>query len=494
MKKHIFTLLCLLLCASFLLPTVTGCAGTGADPDNGQNTGDHTGEDADGEGGDKSARAPIGNPSALGAQSSEDSILPTIYINTDSGASIRTKVYQPSTVSIKDATIEEQNITNAAAEVKCRGNFTYSGTEKKSFRLKFAEKINLFGQGSGEAKSWVLLAEHCDQTFMRNHLAFAMANILDNIPYVSSSSFVHLYINGKDQGIYHVAEQHQVGKYRVNINEDENEVDSDYFIEWDAYASDEGSAGIDYFDVDGNHFLIKSDYEMTYEKCSFLSEFFNDAYEAIKDGDQAEIEKYIDLPSFIDMYLLQEIVKNIDVGWSSFFFVKKAGDKIYCTCPWDFDLSLGNDNRLDDGSYEGMYVGNSEYAFGWGALSQGNEWLCYLMRQRWFVDLVYARWKEKSEQLKTATLNEIDRIYTCFGDEIAANFEIWPIFGQRINQEPYQIMELDTYKAHVDHLRDWVTKRFAWMTTYFSRSTTRYQTTEYKEWDWGGGWWGPWRD
>lgn len=484
MKRSICILLLLALAISFL----ASCARTGGNTPDGTAAQDGSNTSADGPGGEQKVKKNIGNPSAIGAESDESSVLPNIYIVTESGKSIRRKEYEGASVSVSGATVEDQNFSDSHAQVKCRGNFTFTGTEKKSYRIKFDEKVNLFGQGSGESKSWVLMAEHCDQSFLRNHLAFTMAGLLDNIAYVSSSSFVHLYINGADQGIYHVTEQHQTGKYRVNINEDPESVDTDYFIEWDAYA--EGEAGINYFYVGGNKFLIDSDYA-DYEKCSFLSGFFNEAYEALQSGNRSEIEKYLDLPSFVDMYILQETVKNIDVGWSSFFFVKHAGGVISCTCPWDFDLSMGNDARLDNGSLEGMYVGNSEYAFGWGALDQGNEWLCYLMRQKWFVDLVVERWKEVSADMKSAAVNEIDRIYNCFGDEIASNFDIWQIFGEKINQEPYQIMELDSYKAHVDYLREWVIGRFEWINTHFSRSSTKYQTTEYKEWDWGGGWWGP---
>lgn len=472
MKRTISFALALIFIAAALI----GCAGKKENPA------------AEGEVTEE-AKKQIGNPSALGADAEESSTLPTIKIVSESGKPIKKKEYEGATVSAEGATEEEQNFSSLHAEVKCRGNYTFTGTKKKSYRVKFDEKINLFGQGSGKAKSWVLMAEHCDQTFMRNHIAFAMANLLDGIEYVSSSSFVHLYINDEYQGIYHVVEQHQVGKSRVNINEDPAVTDTDYFIEWDAYAGEDGICGVNWFYVSENKFLVKSD-NMTEDKCTFLSNYFNEAYAALQSGKQSDVEKYLDLPSFVDMYILHEISKNIDVGWSSFFFVKKAGGKISCTCPWDFDLAFGNDERLDSGSAEGMYVGNSEYAFGWwNRLDQGNEWLCYLMRQKWFVDMVVSRWNEKAKELQDCATGEIDRIYNCFADEIEKNFDVWNIWGQKINQEPRQIRDLHTYKEHVDYLRDWVNDRFKWMDDYFKDEKTKYQTTEYKEDDP----WGPWQ-
>ncbi len=431
----------------------------------------------------------IGNPSALGAKSDESSVLPTISISTDSGAKIETKEYEGAKVSVSGATVEECNFSDRTAEAKCRGNYTFTSTEKKSYRVKFEEKINLFNQGRGEAKSWVLMAEHCDQSFLRNHLALAMAQKLDKIAYYSSSSFVNLYINGEYEGIYRVAEQHQVQESRVNINEDPDEIDTDYFIEWDAYANEDGNVeGLNYFRAGKNNFLVKSD-NMTEEKCEFLREYFQKVDDALVDKQAKDIKAYLDIDSFVDMYILQEITKNIDVGWSSFFFVKNANGKISCTCPWDFDLAMGNDNRLDDGGYLNLYAGNSEYAFGRNSLDQGNEWLCYLMRNKWFVNLVIKRWDELSAELEKTAVDEALRINNHFGDEIAKNFERWKIFGRQINKEPNAVRQLKSYPAHVDYLVKWTKNRFEWMNEYFADSETKYLTTEYEEETWWKPWW-----
>ena len=261
-------------------------------------------------------------------------------------------------------------------------------------------------------------------------------------------------------------------------------VDTDYFVEWDAYASEDGNVkGLNYFTCDGNMFLVKSDY-MTEEKCEFLDNYFTEAYEAIKSGVQKDVVKYIDVDSFVDMYILQEFAKNIDVGWSSFFMVKKAGGKIFCTCPWDFDLSFGNDGRLDEGGFENLYVGNSEYAFGWNSLDQGNEWFCYLMRSKWFVNKVITRWNQVKGDMLELAVNEATRIYTCFGDEIEKNFTVWKIFGQKINQEPRHIRAMTTYSEHAEYFIQWIKDRHEWMSEYFSDPSTKYKTTEYKEPTW----------
>lgn len=422
---------------------------------------------------------PVGNPSSLFAESDESSTLPIINIFTDSGEEIVSRdEYIRAKVSVSGTTHDElYAFEDKGADVRCRGNYTYTETEKKSYRIKFDSKINLFGQGKGAAKSWVLLANHCDQTFLRNHAAFAIGHLLDNISYCSSSSYVKLYINGEYRGIYQVAEQHQVHEARVDINENPNIVDTDYLIERDSYAEDDGTYGLDYFTVNNVDYLVKSDY-MTEEKCMFLADFISRAHEAIRSGSREEIEEYIDLPSFIDTFILQATMKNTDVGYSSFFMVKKAGGKLYFTCPWDFDLALGNDGRLDLGLVQGLYVGRKT------SMSQQHEWFYLMMNNDWFCNMLRERWNEVKQDILSVK-DELMRIYNCFADELETDFEVWDILGTRINQEPRQIISLKSYKEHVDYLVNWFEQRWQYLDSLFNSDEIYEQGGEEDR----GGWW-----
>ena len=474
MKKKLLRHLALILLALTLILLVTACTvPSGSEPE------ETTTEPV------VTTPAPkeYGNPSTFGAESKIRDNLPSISINTVSGGPITERdVYIDATVSAEGTTDDEKfGFENLTAEVRCRGNYTYTDTEKKSYRLKFTEKINLFNQGYGPAKSWVLLANHCDQSFLRNHVAFAVGRTLSNIEYTTSSSFVKLYVNGEYYGIYQLAEQHQVNDYRVNIFEDPGVVDTDYLIERDSYADDSGEEGIQYFRVNRTKYNVHSDY-MTEEKCEFLRQYFTDAHEIIKGGVKEEIEEYIDLASFIDTFILQAFVKNTDVGYSSFYMVKKAGGKIYFTCPWDFDNSQGNDERLDGGSYEGLYVGEKT------DMNQQHEWFYLMMNEEWFCNMLRDRWNEVKEDIYNAVFPEIERILKCFGDDMETNFTVWKIFGRKINQEPRAIRGLRTYKAHVEYLETWLQGRYEYLDGIFT-SDEIYNYGGFEST--GGGWW-PW--
>ena len=204
----------------------------------------------------------------------------------------------------------------------------------------------------------------------------------------------------------------------------------------------------------------------------------------MESGAFVSVKRYIDIDSFVDTMILQAFMKNTDVGYSSFYMVKKAGDKIYFTCPWDFDLALGNDYRLDDGKVEGLYVGAQS------GMSQEHEWFYLLMNEKWFCDLVLERWNEVKKELYDAALSELDRILACFGDDMASNFDVWKIFGKRINQEPREVCRLRSYEAHVEYLRDWFTKRYTYLDKLFNSDELYEQGGYYNGGDWwGGGWW-----
>ena len=427
----------------------------------------------------------VGNASALGADSEPGSKLPTIKINVDTKEEITSKYYYlPAHISVTDCP-EQYQLKNAVAEVRKRGNGTYSW-DKGSIRIRFEEKYNLFGQANGYGRSWVLLANMSDACMLRTHTVFAMAHTLENISWTSSSSFVHLYINGKYRGVYQLVEQHNMSDGRIPVNEDPNVVDTDYLIELDEYADrDGGSRGIDWFQVNKfnynggsgqgtklNKYLIRSDYN-TRERCTFLYDYFKAADDAIMEGNFEEVSKYIDLASFIDMYLVQELSRNGDVGWSSFYMVKKAGDKIYFTCPWDFDLSFGNDSRIHENSFKYLHAGN-----GMRIEKQSHTWYFNLFKRKWFVDMVAKRWNEVAMGMRDAALDEINRIYSDFRSEFLKNYTVWDVPTKSYSTDFNPTMKQDTFDEHVAFLKLYLCSRYDWLDNYFNSDLKYEQLVE----------------
>ena len=97
--------------------------------------------------------------------------LPLLSFTMESGNEVTSKTeYTPITLSISN-TDKEYCFEEISGDLRGRGNATWK-MAKKSYRLKLGKKMNLLGQGRGEAKDWILLANHCDQTLLRNYIAF----------------------------------------------------------------------------------------------------------------------------------------------------------------------------------------------------------------------------------------------------------------------------------------------------------------------------------
>ena len=124
---------------------------------------------------------------------------------------------------------------------------------------------------------------------------------------------------------------------------------------------------------------------------------------------------------------------------------------------------MGNDMRLDNGSYKKLYAGKNN---GFG---QQNHWYIELVERKWFSDLVTARWNELKEKgVFENMLAEVDRVYEMNRDSFEHNFERWPIFGWRLNQEPEHVMALSSVEEHVGYLKEWLENRIAWLDEEFN--------------------------
>lgn len=386
--------------------------------------------------------------------------LPMFRFTMESGDEVTSKTeYSEVTLTISN-TDEEYCLDGVSALLRGRGNATWN-MEKKAYKLKLDEKENLLGQGKGKAKQWVLLANHCDQSMLRNYLAFYLGTKLDGLEHTSSASFVEVMINNDYKGVYLLCEQTQTNKYRVNIETEEDKLDTGYLIELDKYAdSDEDSQeGVTYFTVNGRNYGFKDD--VTSEQCAYMKEYITQTEAAIMSGDRARIERYIDLDSCVDMYLVQEYMMNIDVGWSSFYMYKKPGDKLYFGPIWDFDLAAGNDGRLWGGGYKWLYVGAA------GHIAQANQWYIALMKQEWFRTLVIERWNE-TKQIFNGASAEAERMAGVIKNAADRNYERWDSLGEMINQEPAHIVALKSFDEHAQYLCEWLSNRFKWLDDCFA--------------------------
>lgn len=383
--------------------------------------------------------------------------LPIIKIDTYNGKDITSKTeYVSSTISISN-TLKNYSLSQTTVDVRGRGNSTWQYFDKKAYKLKFTVKTDLFGMGA--AKKWVLLANALDESMMRNYLAFSLGKLLE-LEYTSDCQFVNLYLNGTYKGVYLLCEQVQEGETRVNINSSKTgQVDTGYLLE-----GINANIKVDYKTfmldtVDGQHlgdpgkftFIIKSPelLECTDEQVSYISDYVKKTNEAIFKKDWDSICEYIDVDSFVNMFLLDEILMNQDMGYS-FYMYKKQSGKLYMGPLWDFDQACGSSSHGGIG-YKGWYAGSE------------HRWFTALIEIPQFKELVSKRYQQKKNAIH-GLLDSIDNMINSHSFDFAMSNYVFNTFGDTNRwRTVYEIAQLKTYKEHVVFLKTWLTNRFIWM-------------------------------
>ena len=417
---------------------------------------------------------------------------------------------------------EGENFSERRAQVRVRGNNT-AEYDKKSFRLKFDKKVNLLGLNGGNAyKSWVLLACYKDVTFLRDVVVFELAKhtLKENGLYASDYSFAEVSINGEYNGLYMVAEQQQVNTSRVDINEPEEGyegVDIGYFVEYDGNAPATEKSGY-YFSLNygdymltcengtehipeqwhgsrNTHYTIKNDiYGQDIKNSqqhkfimSYVDNVFKIMYDAIYNGtyttfnadytaivpsgftdSRTTLEAVVDIPSLVDMFILQEVACDNDVDWSSFFFsvdMSATGNKkLTFQAPWDFDSGFGMMRRLEE--LDQIFTGNVSTNAAQGL----NPWLALPVHADWFMQEVALRWNNLvDEGVFDRLINLIDVVTEGYETYFVRNYEKWDNLGVMV--DPVQSETIKTFKTHSDasgYLKNWLAHRIEFLTEYFS--------------------------
>ncbi|MFA6948254.1 MAG: CotH kinase family protein, partial [Eubacteriales bacterium] len=271
---------------------------------------------------------------------------------------------------VNDTVGTSEYFSTADALIKLRGNSS-SSVDKKSYTLKFDERTSLLGMDYG--KKWTLLANPFDKTLMRIKLCFDYAAAL-GLPYSSQTSFADVWLNGVYMGVYVLIEPVSEGRGRVDISSE----DGDFIIEKNN-VREEG--GVRYLTTgSGLRFEINEPSGTTEEQLTDYKNLLDSAESALFTLDHTQYEQYFDLESFVNFYIFEEMIKDVDFAeYSTRYFVKDG--KLYAGPPWDCDLTMGNvsycePKYLTYNNSDGMGDGSENSTQVFWARRDWHEWLC----------------------------------------------------------------------------------------------------------------------
>lgn len=398
--------------------------------------------------------------------------IPAIIINVENNEDITSKEeYKPAQVSLKNTKTEWQ-FENLEAGIRGRGNSSwYLETAKKPYRIKFDSKQSLFG--SKKAKSWTLIANHSDKSLSRNYIAYEFGKAFDGIDFVSMHQPVDLYLNDDYRGVYLLCDQIQTGKGRVDIDESiAIDGNNGYFIERDGHEPYEGVEGVDYFFVDGERYVFKTpdteaaDYLQNKEvEIEYITNYMSQAKTAIKSGEWSDVDNSIDIDSFADSYLVDELFANNDCGYSSCYYYKDKDGKFFKGPLWDFDIGAGNAG-FNYGDTDQCLPNNGLWA------AKHNTWYKALLERDEFVNIIKDKlvtYRTKFDNvMKQIDVDNEDSIYSLYKNALERNFERWPVMGESVWPEPTSVVAITTLTGQIRYLHSWLSSRYLYLSDLYS--------------------------
>ena len=359
--------------------------------------------------------------------------------------------------------------------IKGRGNYSWIDLAKKPFNIKLDKKTDLIG--SGKSKKFCLIANHQDDTLVRNKSIYDLSGKLGL--YYSQSEFADLYINGHYYGLFQITDKVEIGAARIDVTDldDQNELanpgvdfdrlplkgyrnaDASYqkgsvrYVDVPNEPTDVTGGYLMEFDIAGRYeeeisgfvsdggqsIALKSPEYASFAEITYISTYYDQFEKALASGSGyndlgKHFTDYIDVDSFALNYIIAELTRNTDAGITSFFIYKGAGEKMVCAPVWDFDNSLYNNNdyaRFKNGETVELFAATRQLQDMRGGRKDAGILTLYgqLYDQPVFRKRVAELWKEKVVPLMPEFIQSFYDNASRMTASIIKNAIRWNIYG-----------------------------------------------------------------
>lgn len=334
--------------------------------------------------------------------------------------------------------------------------------------------------GMPKKDDWVLFAPYNDKSLMRDALAYKLGRDMGR--YASRVRYCEVVINDQYMGVYVLLEKVKRDKNRVSIDKLEpteitgDNVTGGYIIKIDKATGTGGEGWTSSFTPPNRsgaqtvffQYEYPKSTDIVFEQKAYIKKYMDD-FEAVlagsnfKDSNQG-YAKYIDVDSFIDYFIANEVTKNPDAYRLSTYMYKKKdsdGGKLFMGPIWDFNLGFGNVDYCTKGTTDGFVTD-------FNTICPFDYWLIPFWWKRFMQDEAFkiklaTRWKAlRDGPYQTyKILSYVDSVATVLKVESQQrNFQRWPVLGQYVWPN-YYIGQ--TFDQEVNWLKFWVTQRLMWL-------------------------------
>jgi subtilisin-like proprotein convertase family protein len=333
--------------------------------------------------------------------------------------------------------------------------------------------------GMPAESDWILYAPYNDKTCIRNVLAYDIANKTGH--YASRTRFCEVLLNNDYRGIYVMLEKIKRDVNRVDISKltltdtAGADVTGGYIIKIDKPTGSGGGAGwnSNFNSIPGIPVEFQYEYpsyDVIVPKQKAYIQAYVDSFETALDASWfmnpvTGYKNYIDVGSFIDYFILNEVTKNVDAYRNSTFLYKQKitkGGKLVAGPAWDYNIGFRNADYCDGDLFTGW-----QYQYNNICPSQTNNnipfWWAKMLQDSVYTSTLKCRWNElRTTVLHIDTLfNYIDSVALVLNEAQNRHFLKWPILGVQTwaNPTPFAI----DYAGEISSMKTWIQQRLTWL-------------------------------
>jgi hypothetical protein len=409
------------------------------------------------------------------AQPFTDSNLPIVLITTDLGAPIVDNPRVRGTMKIIYRGQGERNYVsdkntpaylnyNGRIEIEFRGSSSQAA-DKKQYGFSTLKPDNSAVQnvkllGMPDENDWILNGMVWDPALIRDYLSYNLSRQIGE--YASRTAYCEVMINNSYMGLYVLQEKIKADDNRVNVTDIEitdntyPRVSGGYITKADKTTGDDPVAwwmqskqnyGVGYI-----HHQPKP-IEVTAPQNNYIHAQFQALETTALNGNTSLENGYpsvIDLPSFVNFMLINELASNADAYMYSTFFHKDRNGKLRAGPVWDHDLTYGNDLFIwgFDRSKPNVWQfsnGDNDGSRFWWDLQNNATFHCYLAR----------RWNELTAPGQPLHPDKLDD----FIDQTVA------YTSEAVGREYIRWGVSNNYSQRIQEIKAFLHQRITWMTT-----------------------------
>ncbi|WP_430503377.1 CotH kinase family protein [Micromonospora trifolii] len=408
--------------------------------------------------------------------------LPVVLIDSY-GAGRPDREYFDATTMIFEPTGGGTTSLAAAPTLSTRAGFRLRGNssatfEKTPFRVEFWDNENDDADhpvlGMPADSDWVLRGPFPDKALIREALVYDLGREM-GLP-APRYAFAEFYLNtdaapvgaSDYMGVYMFMETIKNSKDRLDLKQlDEDDVtlpkiQGGYIWKFEWMAAEEptlpctGPAATCW-----NYLEVADPSPLQPQQRDWLRghiQEFNDVLHSSNFADPTTgYRKYIDVDSFIDLMIVNELSREMDAYVRSSHFYKDRDSKIFAGPLWDFDLSFG----------VGGFFANDQVS-GWQHQQtrqpSANDWFAQLLRDPAFVNQARSRWQTLRRGLLSdaALQTRVNALATPLTNAAQRNFQRWPnLTAPTVSF--FRTPTSPTWQGQVQVMRDWMLRRAAWL-------------------------------